>query len=211
MPCRNSAIERADHRTVAGEAQAVADAPTAASTRNGRRKRLRHGGEHVLLAHHAAIEQRQARDGHHQHQAGRRDHPGGIGAVDLGRRGGCLRERRRCRQRHQHRNAVAARIGARRDSCSWCPPGILTFESLTARRRRSRRCGCARRDRSVVTKILPSPIWPVLAAAADRLHHLVDSVASSTRDLDARPWAGSSRRIRRRDRFPCGPSAGRSL
>ena len=40
---------------------------------------LHHGGQHVLLAHQAAIEQRQPGAGHHQHQRGADQHPGVVG------------------------------------------------------------------------------------------------------------------------------------
>jgi len=61
----------------------------------------------------------------------------------------------------------------------------------------------------MVTKILPSPICPVLAASV---------IASTTRSArSAEPqarcgiWAGNAPRIRRRDRFPCDPADGRNL
>ena len=95
MPLQEQALERADRRAIAGEGQAVADHHPEDRAERDRGQRLRHGGEHVLLAHHAGVEQRQARDAHHQHEAGRRDHPGGVGGVDLGRLCGGLRERRR--------------------------------------------------------------------------------------------------------------------
>ena len=78
--------------TIAGEGERVADDRPQDRNEEGRGETLRHGGEHVLLAHHAGIEQRKARDRHHQHQAGRADHPGGVGGVDLVE---ALRESRR--------------------------------------------------------------------------------------------------------------------
>ena len=61
--------------------------------RNKRRRgeALRHGGEDVFLAHHTGIKQCQARNRHHQDNAGCDDHPGSVGGVDLRR----LCERRR--------------------------------------------------------------------------------------------------------------------
>ena len=47
---------------------------------------LEHGGDDVLVAHHAAVEERQA-GGHQEHQRGGREHPGrvaGVGRVPLG-------------------------------------------------------------------------------------------------------------------------------
>ena len=88
---QENAVESADKAAVAGEGERVADDRPQDRDQEGGGQALRHGGEHVLLAHHAGVEQRQARDRHHQHQAGGADHPGGVGAVDLG----ALRESRR--------------------------------------------------------------------------------------------------------------------
>ena len=144
MPMQHDAVERADRRAFAGEGEAVADRHPEDRAERDRGQRLRHGGEHVLLAHHAGVEQRQARDAHHQHQAGRRNHPGGVGGIDLGwlRRG--LRESRRRRQCHQHGNGTPRACARKHSSDHRLPP---EFGFFRARRCRSRRCGCARRDR----------------------------------------------------------------
>ena len=42
-------------------------------------QRLRHGGENVLFANHAAIEQGEAGNAHHQHETRGRHHPCGVG------------------------------------------------------------------------------------------------------------------------------------
>ena len=86
------AVERAEPGSVADKGQRIAERHPEDRDHRDRRQRLRHGREHVLLAHHAGVEQRQARDRHHQHQRGGDDHPGGVGGVD-GRRFG---EGRRC-------------------------------------------------------------------------------------------------------------------
>jgi hypothetical protein len=62
----------------------------------------------------------------------------------------------------------------------------------------------------VVTKILPSPILPVLAALTIASMQRSASL-SLTDDLDSSPWAGSRRRTPRRGRARCGLSDGRSL
>ena len=155
-------------------------APTASTRAPTARKALRHGGEHVLLAHHAGIEQRQARDGHHQHQRGRGDHPGGVAGVDLrARRRAPARQARRVAM--QPSAATHAQVRIVVTDSRWpgrASRGVRSFRrdaglpgrrcrhrhGSTVRRYRSRRCGCAPPARRRCTKILPSPIWPVLAA-----------------------------------------------
>ena len=60
------ALKRAEPRPLAGETQAVANCKPQEGAQSGANEALRHRGEHVLLAHHSAIEQGKARDGHHQ-------------------------------------------------------------------------------------------------------------------------------------------------
>ena len=69
---------------VAGvEGQAVADdRPDDADDRH-QDEALHHRGQHVLAAHQAAVEQRQSRPGHHQHQRRAGEHPGGVAGVDV--------------------------------------------------------------------------------------------------------------------------------
>src|SRR3954454_8799067 len=57
---------RADQRPVAGEREAVAGGDPQQRHERGRGEALRHGGQKILLAHHAGVEQRQPRNGHHQ-------------------------------------------------------------------------------------------------------------------------------------------------
>ena len=85
---------------VAGEREAVADHRPDHGRQAAGRERLHADREHVLLAHHAAVEQRQARHGHHQHQRRRRQHPGGVAGIQGGRlvlreRAGARRQQRR--------------------------------------------------------------------------------------------------------------------
>ena len=49
----------------------------------GDREALHQRRQHVLLAHHAAVEEREAGDRHHQHERRRRQHPRGVAAADL--------------------------------------------------------------------------------------------------------------------------------
>ena len=77
------AIERPEPGTVADEHQRITQHhPENRNDRYGC-KALRHGGQHVLLAHHAGIEQRQPRYRHHQHQRCGYDHPRGVGGADV--------------------------------------------------------------------------------------------------------------------------------
>ena len=68
----------------------------------GNGEALHHRRQHVLGSHHAGVEQRQARDRHHQHQRRRGQHPGRVASIQLGslRWRRCRRRRRggRCRR-----------------------------------------------------------------------------------------------------------------
>jgi hypothetical protein len=111
------AIERADPGTVADEGQRIAERhPENRDDRDGR-EALRHRRQHVLLAHHAGIEQRQAGYRHHQYQRGGDDHPRGIGGIDGGRLGGQGRRRERARRKSDERSIPRCTI-------RWCPHGI---------------------------------------------------------------------------------------
>jgi hypothetical protein len=66
-----------------GEREAVTHDRPQDGNQKRRGETLRHRCEHVLLAHHAGVKQCKTRDGHHQHETGRTDHPGGVGAIDL--------------------------------------------------------------------------------------------------------------------------------
>jgi hypothetical protein len=87
------AIERAKPGAVADECQRVAERDPENRNNGHGCKALRHCRQHVFLAHHAGIEQRQTGYRHHQHQRGRNDHPRGVGGAD-----GCgFGKRRRCK------------------------------------------------------------------------------------------------------------------
>ena len=86
-PREKPAIERPKPGTVADEDQRIAERHPENRNDGNRCEALRHRRQHVLLAHHAGIEQRQTRYGHHQHQRRRNDHPGGVGGADVRRFG----------------------------------------------------------------------------------------------------------------------------
>ena len=161
-----------------------------------------------FAAHHAAVEQRQRRHAHHQHERGGDQHPRGVALVGRGRgRGGCGRRsgsgapaprqpasqaRRRELQRGAACRRCAAAAGAGRPVLVLRDAGAANGErAATARVRIKRfihvcspysasapvspvrmRTTCSRSK----TKILPSPILPVLAALLDRLDDAVEHV-----------------------------------
>ena len=75
-----------DAALVGAEGQAVAPQDPLDRDQRHDDEALHQRGEHVLLAHHAAVEERQPRRRHQQHQRRGRQHPGGVALVDL--RGG---------------------------------------------------------------------------------------------------------------------------
>ena len=97
----------ADVRAAGGEGHAVGDDRPQHGDEAGHRKALHHRGEHVHLADHAAVEQRQPGDRHHQDERDRGQHPGGVAAVDLRR----ARPRRQRPERRPRRPAGAAGAG----------------------------------------------------------------------------------------------------
>ena len=211
-------VEIAEQRPVAGEGRGCSRRrPTAPSTSTAQSEALRHGGEHVLLAHHAAIEQRQARDASSSAPAGRR------------------RSSRRCRRHRSWRRGFArapakphssASAMQRRATLLSCPPWmrvvalVMRSSRRHARMRLRTRCservgvGLAgadahglidRRDEDLAVADLAG-----LGGVGDGFDHLVDPIGRRPRPR-CRSSAGNSRRIRRRGRSPCGPSGGRSL
>ena len=67
--------------TATGEGEGVANSEPEDGDKAGDGKRLHHGREHVLRARETTIEQRQAGDGHHQHQARRGEDPRSVAGV----------------------------------------------------------------------------------------------------------------------------------
>ncbi len=80
-------VEAADpgvHRAAVAEGQRIADDHPDHRHQRGDREYLRAHRDEVLLAHHAAVKKREARNGHHQHQRGGGDHPGGVAGTQFG-------------------------------------------------------------------------------------------------------------------------------
>ncbi|MNP13378.1 hypothetical protein D3C76_1056570 [compost metagenome] len=67
---------------IEGQAVTVNDPQDADQRGDG--EALHHHRQHVLGAHHAAVEQRQAGNGHQQHERRRDQHPGGVTAIEYG-------------------------------------------------------------------------------------------------------------------------------
>ena len=76
-------VEAPEERAARDERDAVAGDDPEHGYEAGDREALHHRRQHVLLAHHAAIEQRKPGDRHQQHQRGRSEHPRRVAAVDL--------------------------------------------------------------------------------------------------------------------------------
>jgi hypothetical protein len=85
-PARNSLLEVADDQSLAAEGQAVAvDGPQHADQREHDHHLHQHR-QHVLAAHQAAVEQRQAGQGHEDDEQRGRHHPGHVALVHRRRR-----------------------------------------------------------------------------------------------------------------------------
>jgi hypothetical protein len=85
------AREAADHAVevaAVGEGKRVADDEPQHRHQGGDGEGLYGRRQHVLLAHHAAIEEGQSRDVHHQDQAGGDQQPGRVAGIDGGFVGG---------------------------------------------------------------------------------------------------------------------------
>ena len=128
-----------------GEGEAVAVDRPQQGHHAGDGEALHQHRQHVLAAHHAGVEQRQAGNGHEQHQRGGRDHPGGVAGVELvGAAAAAAAALRACRRRA--RTGLRTVIRTEADAALEYTPsrvaGSGCEERSRARRRRSRRCGC---------------------------------------------------------------------
>ena len=148
QPAQEDAAQAADDGAARREGEAVADDQPEHRDQAGDGEALHDRGEHVLLAHHAAVEQRQARNGHHQHERRRGQHPGGVAGVELGLLVGAPVP-------GPGRSSVPAapRPASTVLNLSFIvlPSGLELFElvrGITALRRRTRRCGCGSPARS---------------------------------------------------------------
>ena len=95
-------VQRANEWVARGERRAVAIQDPQHIDHRGDHKNLHQHRQHVLAADQAAIEQRQARDGHQNDEHGGHNHPGGVALVGHRCRrsgfssGGCFSGGRRC-------------------------------------------------------------------------------------------------------------------
>ena len=71
-------LEAADERVAVAEGQRIADDGPEDGDQAHHGEALHHGAEDVLLAHQAAVEERQAGAGHQQHQRRGDQHPGVV-------------------------------------------------------------------------------------------------------------------------------------
>ena len=147
-PGQEDPVEPADVGAIAGERQSVAEDHPEHRNHRRRGEALSHGGEHVLLAHHAAIKERQPRHGHHQNDARGDQHPRGIRAIDPGGLRPC---RRRTEQKHRRSRKHAA--AKPRPSLSFhLALSSLCGGPVRGHRYRFRLFGCAPHDRSAPRK-----------------------------------------------------------
>ena len=130
QPLEEDRAEITDELALAGKAQAVAKGPPHDGGQAGDAETLGEHGEHVFAAHEPAVKQGQAGQGHEQHQGGAGHHPGGVATVD-GR--GLVGQGRSGRGGKQNEGGEHGQVALFH--------GV--FLPVTARRCRSRRCGCA--------------------------------------------------------------------
>ncbi len=78
---QQGAVETPDERGSRPECQAVGEDQPENADETGDGEARHHGVAHVLLAHHAAVEQAEPRDRHQQHQRHRGQHPGGVAGI----------------------------------------------------------------------------------------------------------------------------------
>jgi hypothetical protein len=71
-------VQATDEAVAGAEGEAVADNGPKDRNHGHHGKTLDHGSEDVLFAHQAAVEEREARSGHHQHECGAGEHPGVV-------------------------------------------------------------------------------------------------------------------------------------
>ena len=161
------AREVADIGVAVGEGDAVAGDHPDHRDQAADGEGLHQGRKDVLLAHHAAIEQREARDGHHQHERGAAQHPGGVAGVDLRRRGAAAAAAGASARGRAPRASIT-QAAARRGLPCPAERRCLFMVSVSLADRHSASASISpvrmRMARSMsMTKILPSPILPVCA------------------------------------------------
>ena len=107
------AIQSAEPGSIANKDQRIAECDPENRYQRDRSKALHHGPEHVLLSHHAGIEQREPRNRHHQDQCRRNHHPRGVGAADVGRCG----ESRCCKRTAERKTSWRSQLHCATQTC----------------------------------------------------------------------------------------------
>ena len=152
------AIQAPDKGRAGAKRHAVGDEREEYRDEAGDRKAGHHRVADVLLAHHAAIEQSEARDCHHQYKRDRRQHPGGVAGIgravfeDLaaaGRRSRVFRESDVTEQHKEKRDPQESNY-ERYESLARVCPGFHRFLPV-------KRCRCR----------LPSPLVDLSKANAN--------------------------------------------
>ena len=126
-PLEKDAREAPDEGAAAGEGEAVGENEVDHRDQRRDREARHHRIADVLLADHAAVEEAEARYGHHQNQCDRGQNPGGVAGIDralfddaaaaAGRRGGRRRSRGGGRRRGRGLRRGGGRSGGRRWRC----------------------------------------------------------------------------------------------
>ena len=114
------AADVAVQRAAVGEGEAVAVEHPDHHHEAGDGEDLHQHREHVLGADEAAVEQRQAGDGHQQHERGGDEHPGGVAGIGNRRGGGRRRfrgRRGRVLRESRHRSGRPAWRLRKNSSC----------------------------------------------------------------------------------------------
>jgi hypothetical protein len=81
-PRHEDLAQAADERAAGAEAEAIKPDHPQQRDDAGDGKALHQHRQHVLGAHQSAVEQRESRQRHEQHQRGGAEQPGGVAAID---------------------------------------------------------------------------------------------------------------------------------
>ena len=149
MPCRNARLKPPMNGPPRGERQAVGDDRVEHGDQAGDGEARHHRVADVLLADHAAVEQAEARDRHHQDERDGGQHPGGVAGVGraLGQDGRARRDGGDWPARRRRDGGGAGGRRRRR--------GLAAARSGAAQRRARRAAGAARGDRRRAMALSP--------------------------------------------------------
>ena len=78
MPAQKRVLKISNERTTSAKGKTIADQCPQHGDQRHQREALHHDRQHVLMANQAAVEQSEARTGHHQYKCGADQHPGVI-------------------------------------------------------------------------------------------------------------------------------------